>query len=582
MLSKRERNILKIFSQPHEAVRIQDLAKALGVSQRTVNDDLKGVKSFLAKQGMSLQVKKGVGLWLQAPHQQMLGQLLKHLLSHEMDPYDVHEARVYQILWLLFAAGEFVTSEQLAQALGCSRSTILKDMKTVTQWLGEHVQRKKSHGYRLQGPELPLRQKIEALLRQSLSKEDVYHMVEGIKAGTDLAVEAKIPYLTYYPVISPVVQARYRTEPKDILGLTLRWLLSLVRVSKNQLLFTDNALQQATDADTFAQGYMQICHLCQVPAYVSELAYIQGEITTKYQGEHLTALAHHLIQSISQAERFPYHEDTTLYSRLVSHLSSSLYASELDNPFHDIIQAQHDSLFVAIKAICRQHIDHETLLSDTFISYIALHFLSTRKQLMEVKKVKVVLVCASGRGAVQLIKRILETEVKDLSVVQSCSLPEAEAVIEQQSPDLVISVFPINTSLPWIQVEPIPTPENLMAIKQWCRQFASGQGHTALDDLFGFDSSRDEDISVEVILLGLRIYQQLSQYPIKEGMSFAFLSHVLLLAHRCVFNRQYHHTPSDTTGMSTLAQAFEALAIPISVGELAVLRNYMELDTISE
>lgn len=602
MLTTRETQIATKLLVAGHAITTKNLSESFGVSTRTIKYDLKKVRGFLAENDIMLHSQTGKGVWLEVTELQrerVLGALSQ--MRKLFVPY-CQEARPSQILFSLFAAKNVVTASQLACEMDVSRNTVLSDLDELEPMLfdnGITLLREKRVGYQLKGPEEIIRAFYEQLIQKSVSAFDVYNITGRIRlelAKEDAYVRLPECFDRYYPFVEAGLQAIYAKpemhagESDPIIQLFFRLLISLVRVEAGHAITDEEKLYDGKKQHDVANTYLlEIFESCGLPAFEDEFLYIRGRFHDKDLPVDITGLVSDLVNEVTQLEDFPYTDDATLFSRLLSHLTVSLSdpsSNHFENPFNEGIKKNHLSLFRAVRKICRGHMGDSALSnSDSFISYLILHFLETKSRMMEGKKCNALFVCATGRGAAKLINTMLESQIEDIKVLKHCSLAEMEEAVSRLKPDIIISIFPVKSALPVVVVEPIPTRENVESIRTLVREkldaevlLTGKEDKNVLD--FRLPPRNAEEISQGIILTGLNIYSALMEHKghlIEESFRFAFQAHCLLLAHRHHFGKQYTKIccEYEETALKEIEAILATLGLNVENAEIIAMMNYL-------
>ena len=602
MLTTREMQIATKLLTAGQAITTKNLSESFGVSTRTIKYDLKKVRDFFAESDIVLHAQTGKGVWLEvtAPQRERvlgaLSQMRKLFVSY------CQEARPSQILFSLFSAKNVVTASQLASEMDVSRNTVLSDLDGLEPLLfdnGITLLREKRVGYRLKGPEKIIRAFYEQFIQKNVSAFDVYNITGRIRlelAQEDAFVRLPACFERYYPIVEKGLQAMYAKpempagESDPILQLFFRLLISLVRVEARYPITDGWKLYDGKNQhDVVYSHLLQIFEACGLPALEEELLYIRGRFHDKDVAVDITGLVADLVEEVTQLENFPYTDDATLFSRLLSHLTLSLSdpsSNHFENPFNEGIKKNHSSLFRSVRKICRKHMGDSALSSsDSFVSYLILHFLETKSRMMEGKKCNVLFVCATGRGAAKLINTMLESQIEDLKVLKHCSLGEMEEAVSRLKPDIIISIFPVRSVVPVVVVEPIPTRENIESIRALVREkldaeaLLTGKEEKNVLD-FRLPPRNAEEISQGIILTGLNIYSTLMEHKgdlIAESFRFAFQAHCLLLAHRYHFGKQYTKICGEyeEAALKEIEAILATLGLNIERAEIAAMMNYL-------
>lgn len=596
MLTTREFQITYKILSAQAGIRIKDLAEGFRVSPRAIQYDLENVKDFLKKQGVEFCSSSGKGIWAECTETQREAALAELSRLQGGNVFLTQEIRIQRILLQLIFFDGYITAGGLAEKLNVSRGTILNDMDQthiLLQDSGLLFSRKVSQGYRLEGREIALRTLAEKLLQDSMSVYDIYQIISKLKSGAvGGAFEQLLPEqaLHDYRIIEDTMIPAFQEhatglQDENAVAILLRTLISVSRVRMDYFV-GDYPMPATGETHPLYPYWERVCQSIGLPVSKDEFDYVLGRYYAKNLPVDIAALSADLVASVSRMEDFPYGDDNTLYPRLLSHLRhhfSNDKANAARNPFHDLILENHSTLYKSILAVCKQHVDKAYLFSnDAMISYVALHFLTSQRNLGVGRKMRVVFVCATGRGAARIIARMLEAGAQRIEIVQHCSLAEVDEVVKHTKPDFIVSVFPIEADVPVVVVEPLPTKANIEAIRRLVEERTEPNEllyHNRLID-YHMDDDKQEEIAQEVVLAGLRIYAKLCEEPrckVKPEMQFAFLAHVMLLAGRYVFDKQFTGSPNAPTDLERLIQGrLEEVGVYLNPDEIKALTYYFD------
>lgn len=600
MFTSREIQVAGKILSAKGSIRIKDLADEFQVSSRTVQYDLENIKFFFKKQGIEYCSSPGKGIWVSCMKQQRERALAELSQQQKINIHLSQETRVRHILLQLLFRDGYITAGGLAEELDVSRGTILSDMDYVNVFLegsGLFFKRQVRLGYRLDGSEISLRSLAEKLLRDSMSVYDIYKMIGRIKDG----ISKETPPLQLngvsagdYKVVEEVMIRAYRDHgsvilEENIVIMVTRLLVSLSRVRIKK--YIGDSMQEALkDESRLSLYWCEVYEKNNLPTLQDEFDYVQGRYQKTQMQVDIAGLSVDLIQKVSIMENFPYYEDNTLHSRLLNHLRhdlSHMFSTEKNdtdrNPFHNLIIKNHYHLYKSIRTVCRHYIDDAYLFpNESFISYLALHFLVAQKNLGVGRKKRVVFVCATGRGAAKLIERMLEAEVRRMEVVKHCTLSEVTEVVDHSKPDFIISIFPIEATVPVVVVEPLPTKADIESIRKLIDDWTEDNEilNSSQPVTLSMDSNKQEEVSQEVILVGLKIYAALQEnpvYAVRQGLELAFLAHVMLLANRCVFDKQFTAKSKEERPLDCLIKnRLSEIGIFLTLDEIQALTYYFK------
>lgn len=501
-LSKRGVQITMRLIENETSLTTKELAKEFNVSIRTVKYDLDNLRDWLASKELSLQSQRNKGVWFELTDVQKI--VLKNELNElgHNEVFANQDARVNQIIMHLLLRQDFCTIKELAEYLEVSSNTILADLDKVDTQLRMYdvtLIRKAGQGLHLTGPEKECRSLMEYVLQLGLSEYDIYNIMNILTKGDDvesavkivLCKEAKFNEL-YQNILKSMAKALdlnilSHFDYAELLALSLRVTISISRLQNNWPIGSLHLLSLTNESknwrveslSTLKNFFAQY----DIPLLKDEYEYIMNHKPQKVEQSDALALAVDLVKSVSAKMDLPFDRDKELISNLFAHLSLRLskkriYTNEY-NPFIDDILLKNRQLFTAIKeALEAKKDNYAYLLNDSFVAYIALHFLvSMEKQQKEV--VQVIYVCSTGLGVTKFIEQRIAQEVSNVEIVDFVSILNADAVIKAKKPDLVISIFPIDSATcPVIKVHAIPSVEDMENIKGTVQQLLdTGSAH---------------------------------------------------------------------------------------------------------
>lgn len=601
MLTTREIRIAVKLLTAEQCATTKNLAEAFRVSSRTIKYDLKNIRVFCDRNGMPFCSQSGKGVWVDCTKEQRVRALQLLSQMEKNSSYYSQEARIPKILFHLLSTAGAVTTNYLAESLDVSRNTVLSDLHDIgvlAQESGLSLARIPRVGYELKGSELKIRSFFESVAQKNMSVYDVYTITARIKSEAGAGgAEFNLPecFAAHYPTVEEKLKRAFQEKSADIIGkeniilVLIKILISVTRMKAGHYLGDERELpEKETSKDVLYPYLLDIFKECGLSRLEDEFLYIEGKFHNRDSQVDIAGLTAELVEEITRLENFPYSSDSTLFSRLLSHLTVSVGdpgSNHFENPFNDSIRKNHFSIFNSVRGVCQKHMPQSPLASsDSFVSYLVLHFLVTKKRILGDKKYTAIFICATGRGAAKLINRMLESEIGDIKVLKHCSLVEAEDAIRLLKPDIIISVFPIESPVPVVLVDSLPTKENINAIRAIVRKkqdydisLQTDEDKNILD--FHLPPGNAEEICQEIILIGLNLYHKLMEYGgdrVANELLFAFQAHCMLLAHRYYFNKQYAKMEQqfDKNAVAGIKSALSEIKLEIEPGEIIALMNY--------
>lgn len=617
-LSKREIQLLLRLLEINGSITTKKLAEEFKVSVRTIKYDLENLRFWLKERGIALLSQRSKGIWFDLTETQRIGLKNELFVSEQFEPHLDQELRVSRILMQLLMAREFLTTGQLAELLKVSKNTVTADLERVDEFLQAfpvHLLRQSGHGLKLEGKEEDLRFLMEYLLHLELTEYDIYTIMmqltgkdEGTKAS--LAIGKGTDFHEIYPLVLEELGKLLKPSTLDdmnyteLLGLTFRMAIAAGRLRQQHAIggFQMLDLTAFNERPSIPLQLMTAVFAdYELPIFSAEYEYILSDAVPTDQQEDTLTLTKALIKKVSRELGIPFDQDHELLMNLFTHLSLRLsrkhqYYNEY-NPFVDDIREMHPKLFDAIRKVCRDEMPAEHyMVNDSFVAYIALHFLVCfEREKQNSATVKVVYVCSTGLGVTSLIQQRVAEEVPEIEIVNFASVLNANELINEAKPDLVISIFPIEHLVyPLIKVNAIPSKDDLAAIKEFVakRQAQEPQSSSAFyrkPVLAGKENA--ENLSREVILKGYVVYEGIKKIfakELKESYEEAFLLHVLMMVYRIMFDHQYtlegkHDNDlffDNKEMMIKVEQLFSENDLSVNEAELSALCQYLRFSEV--
>ncbi|MEO1772864.1 BglG family transcription antiterminator [Candidatus Enterococcus ferrettii] len=608
-LSKREIKVLLRLLENEDSLTTKELAEHFQVSVRTIKYDLDNIRLWLNDREIILHAQRSKGLWFELTKTQRLT-LKNELLEEErFDIFPDQKLRVEQIVLRLLFTEEATTTNQLANWLGVSKNTIITDLEKVELFIASYqlkLKRQSGQGLWLNGSEEACRSLMDYLLHHNLTEYDIYQIMNRLtnhdQPKQPIHIGKGLPFYEVYQVI--VEQTSQLLDPMvtnefdyaELLAITFRVAISVCRLQMNHAIgafvVMGNVPELLKNQDIPMMLMQAVFSVYDLPLFKDEYEYICSDRAKGNDQEDILKLTIQLVRHISEELNVSFSDDAQLVTNLFAHLSlrlgkRHLYPNEY-NPFVEDIKSLHPQLFTAIGKACEQMPATKQLVNDSFIAYIALHFLVYfEKEKFEKGVARVVYVCSTGLGVTNLIQQKMEEEIPNVEIVCFASVLNAANVIKTYKPDLVISIFPMeDLNCPTIKVNAIPSKEDIQNIKRFTRQ-TLGDKRSLLPPISRIPELSSEELSREVILKGYVIYEGLKKISgnlLKRETEEAFLLHVFLMVHRIMFKHQYQLEGNVNPDILSLNQTlfkqaeqlFSENDLAVNEAELTALFNYVD------
>lgn len=495
-ISAREKMIIeKLLKASHE-VTMEELAKEISVSTRTIHRDLSGIEMFLKEFNLTLTRKTGVGI-------QMAGSVEnKERLKRQLMTFTLHEymaeERQTLILSILYEAAEPVKMFTLANELQVTVATISNDLLKLEEKLLDFqlsIIRKRGYGVELSGSEEAKRRAISYHLADSLSEDEFLSLIKRSMErkstiGDNVIAERLLHLVDREKVFVIEEMLRDLNTPfikamtdNAYVGLVVHLTLAIDRIQRGEKIeMAADFLKQLQEEPEYVVAEKMIHQLAkrfQITIPNAEIGYItmhlQGaklrvDEESALESEHLQVVmqAKALIQKVEELTNCSLANHAPLLEGLVTHLKPALYRIHqkmiIVNPLLSNIRADYEELFEVVKEAC-QKIFVDTKIPDEEIGFLVLHFGAAIIGLKEEAILTAYVVCSSGIGTSKMLATQLRREIPAIAEIKNVSAFEL-AELPIQETDLVISTICLRDfSNEYIAVSPFLTDEEIQQVQ---------------------------------------------------------------------------------------------------------------------
>ncbi|KAA0966574.1 transcription antiterminator [Sporosarcina sp. ANT_H38] len=606
MLTIRGFRLLTKLLETNGSVYLKDLSEEFDVSTRMIKYDLDDVKGWLSEQGIEVFSKSNKGIWIDCEEERRLA-IIRSLSEIERnDVYLNQEARVGKMIMYMLVNTEHITASSFSERLDVSRNTSLNDIKQVDELLkpwGIELEKKHRVGYKLVGEELSLRLLFEHLIHADLTNSEVYKIMSRVTCrdsfGEGLLLFSDV--LPLYEVVEKHMAELFFATPKqvlhesDVLRILFRLTISITRMNARFTMNNYRILNEVEHSNLTVQLMEKVYQHMQYPLFEEEYRYVLGERDSNLNQIDIVKVTKEIIQYVSEIQGVHFHKDPKLYNNLFAHLSLRFHKGEINfteiNPFTKELKREHSILFSSIQKACQMYLVPQKIsVPDSFISLIVLHFIvSFEKRFNQKGKIRTLYVCSTGRGVARLIKNRVEREIYDIDIVKNCSIMEVDEICVKEEVDLIISVFPIETDIPIVIVDPLPSKRDIETIKNKVKEllrYKNFQFNNLLESTEEKISNQDtEFVSQEIILKGFEINQEIQiafADEIEGSKKQALMLHISLMVHRYYFDKQYDNysiSSNHSRGKEDIKRILEILDVhelQVNEAEIFAILQYFK------
>lgn len=521
MLNTKEKNIkdiMVLLIHSDIPMTIEQLAATIEVSAKTVRNYLNEISEKFRFFGIELIKKPNIGTFIEATPDQR-SKLKKNLFLDDINPYS-SEYRQKYIVKILLKNRYTYTIQLLADDLYCSKSTIVKDLLPVQEWLSSHdlcLKRKPNQGLWIEGSERAVRDAMMTLFAKASARKEENHdlnfeMIEQLDYRVDLHNYKKIkhffPKLEFF-AIQKIIQdseeklGSYFTDQAFInLIAHIAITIERVKVDKNIEIKNDyydfvkenkeypiakwvvNELRKCCKLEIPEEESAYIClHMLGAKIQESVNKDIHYNELIQSPTEPYLDIAKEIIHLTSDIIGADLSNDEFLLASLVLHLRPTIirlkYGLNLHNPLLQRIKKEFVNVFAAVwisNTIFEKRLG--VSINEDEVAYITLHIAAALERLQH--KIKTIVVCSSGIGTSQLVANRLRKALPILDIIDVVPLRKLSQNLLLEN-NLIVSTVPINLNSPKIVYVSTFIDEKDIALIQ--RSFVKSKGPLPTESL---------------------------------------------------------------------------------------------------
>lgn len=493
MRQKKRDLINLLLKHKGEFVTSGSLAAELSLSDRTIRQYIRDFKETLEKNGAQIDSKPGHGFRLVIMNQRAFSLFLSsnQLQNSAIEPIKFVDAtdRKKFLLNKLLLESERINLEELADQMFISFSQLSKDMSELKRLLADYhlTLQKNKQGVVVDGEE---REKRHFIMDYFFGHENTTFLQNfiGVKG---LADDISFQELTLI-ILDECREAELRLSDLIIQNLVLHLALSIKRMKSGleiKNLGLDEEVTRGAEYTVAAKIIERIEPLAQVTFPHEELEYLTLHLMAKSTNIRHAAnpqLEAHLQARliILQAQLgYPLSEDYQLIQWLLDHIRPMLVRLakniKQENPLLDEIMTRYLFVFQSVKKTFSEMEEFRVYeISDDEWAYLTLHVLTAIEKYRDQRKMRILIICATGYGSAQLLKarvikefgkHITVTDVRGYYEINQQSLVDIDMILS--SIDLSKMIF----KMPVLHVSVFLNDSDIKLIRKKIEDFSSSQ-----------------------------------------------------------------------------------------------------------
>ncbi len=573
MLKNRECKIIKKLIRTDSPLVIKELAAELSVSTRTIRYDLDKIEDWLEEQGLKMQRKQGVGIYLENNAKEKLTDIFD--LEIEYQRAYTPEERQHIILKKLLSREEPIIVKEFEINLDVSEGTIIKDLNQVEKWLIKRnleLIRKPNYGIEIKGNENNWRKAVFDFLEESSTEDEAVNILNLFENTKSLPSFID----SYSDLLNSInssqvkfVKNIIRETEKDLdysftdaafSALILHIVIALQRILKNkdinmkskQLLILKNK-EEFKIAEEIVE---KLSSKFKVEIPESEIGYItlhllgakfrhRGDFDFKADrlfDDKLLDLTYQLVEIAAKILNLELTNDQELIYGLALHLKPTLnrikYDLNIENQLVADIKEKYPQIYRASKiaaGVIQTEIFGE--ISEEEIGFIAMHIGAAveRKNIKSKlnNKLRVALVCSTGIGTTKILAERLKNEFPNLKIIDTYSYHDIKAESFENNLELIISTINLpEIGINNLQVNPLLKEADIKNIENSIinifnnKIYQNNKKIKEYDGLSGEVKSDIDELTAETIELLKANHQLQAENDLENELKELFKEHL--------------------------------------------------------
>lgn len=467
-MNTRQQHILKQLIGEQGYITGDQLANLLQVSSRTVRNDLKEIEGWLYKEEAGARVisEHGQGYYLDIVDEERFKFFVRIIVEIDKEIPIEPEDRVQYLTKVFLLSSDYIKTEDLAEELFVSRSTLQNDLKDVKVILNKYhlkLEGKPNYGLKLSGNEEHIRYAISELLFKG-----VYLSLDNEKQQKWLLPSDQIN-LIHQIVLKRLREAQLNLSDIGLNNLVVHIAITFRRINSEQYVQYNKDDREIVKKKEY-QVAKRIIEDIEVTFDIKfpkvEISYIAMHLLgsklflSKKYTKAFSNIDKEIMNTVKKMVKYVEHqmhlgimEDQELYAVLAIHLKPTIhrykYHMTIRNPMLEAIKINYPVAFeagvIASKVIEN---DYEINVEENEIGYIALHFgAAIERAKVQTNPKRCLIVCTTGLGSSQLLFYKMQAEFRNRLIILGVTELRNLSEYEDESIDFILSTVPLPDSI---------------------------------------------------------------------------------------------------------------------------------------
>ena len=462
---------------------VTELVEKYKVQERSIRADIKELNDALIEYDLPvIQIGSDGEVFFDTDVRVDVHAFEKFICEHTFYTYFLSKnERAAVLVMILLNAKGYVTVEQLKETIGVSRTTLLRDLPEIKKWFEENKMELISQvhrGYIVNVPELDVRKGILKLLEVN-GDDNEYETGYSLGAFWCLMVRQMDRMGIYNDIKQLIIQEEEESQTflsdYSFFEAVRELTLAVNRIHNNQIIpayYEENwkNLRRSSKYE-FSSNLFAVIekrYSLEIPEseilYYAEClkgkSYLKDSKSNKANALDIRLLIAETLYHISNCFGIDFYLDFSLYDLLVAHMRSAVFRLQsgemLKNPLKESLLQEYPEIF----AIIRENVGSleeyiGKVFSEDEMSFMVLYFASVlekeKAESSKNSKIKVALVCETGRGTAQFMLAKLHTLDEMIDIVSVSSVHNTKE-IQNSGAQMIVSTIPLESELPCVVV----------------------------------------------------------------------------------------------------------------------------------
>lgn len=530
MISGRERTLLSKLLESREYIPVKQLASSLGTSERTIHRELNRVDSTLLKFGMKLERKAGVGVQILGSVEQQ--KKLLHDIYRESPVEYSQPERCRLLLCMLVKSDEPIKLYTLASSVQATVAKVRQDLERIEVLIQSYslqLLRRRGEGISLEGTEQSKRDLLQKLALDSLSEEDMIHVIEqGIhgkqrKRADLFGIVDEHIFNQVEEVVSPLLEALpYPLADSAYFGLLVHLSVTIERLQNQETISMEEETLQSLQptpeyksASEFVE-YLGEAFSIEIPQEEKGYVTLHLRSARRLREDHtLDALAgsalsfkvQQFIERVAKKLNVSLADNYSLYQGLLAHMEPAIFRVQNGvsgyNPLKQKILDDYPSIVHAVEHGLKEEFPGTKFPMDE-VAFLVMHFGSVLEGKKDKLHIRALVVCSSGIGSSKMLGSRIQKELPEFRSLELCSLLEMRKK-DLSSYDVILATItlPIEASC-YVQVSPLLPEGDIRKIRNFVQEHLEEIMHRSSVSM----NHKDKKVNVGNTIEWLTILQQ--------------------------------------------------------------------------